>query len=327
MDPLLLEFACTLYNTSPEELLPLSGGHYNAVYQFPQGDKYAILRIGVEDCPINQTLGMLEWVRFLSNKGAPVTAPVLSINNHLVERLTLYGTPYTLTAFEKAEGVLAENIPPSQWNDALFLSIGQATGKMHLTSTGYHPSRPNLTRPQWYESYEVREAKDKLALTSDPARDRLTSLIDELHCLPTTPDDFGLIHNDLHFANFIIQPEGRMTIIDFDDCGYGWFAMDIAMALFDVLVLYNAPSEGESQRFAERFLTNYLAGYRLENELASFWQQQLPKFLKLKELCIYATLNDLPDIAKPGSWVGNFMRGRAARIADDIPYIDIDFAA
>ena len=188
MDPLLLESACTLYNTSPDELLPLSGGHYNAVYQFPQGDKYAILRIGVEDCPINQTLGMLEWVRFLSNKGAPVTAPVLSINNHLVERLTLYGTPYTLTAFEKAEGILAENIPPSQWNDALFLSIGQATGKMHLTSTGYHPSRPNLTRPQWYESYEIREAKDKLALTSDPARDRLTSLIDELHCLPTTPD-------------------------------------------------------------------------------------------------------------------------------------------
>ena len=129
---------------------------------------------------------------------------------------------------------------------------------------------------------------------------------------PPLPIDFGLIHNDLHFANFIIHPEGRMTIIDFDDCGYGWFAMDIAMALFDVLVLYNAPSEEESQRFAERFLTNYLAGYRLENELASFWQQQLPKFLKLKELCIYATLNDLPDIAKPGSWVGNFMHGRAS---------------
>ncbi len=327
MNPLLLESACNLYNTSPDELLSLSGGNYNAVYQFPQSDKSAILRIGVEDCPINQTLGMLEWVRYLSNNGAPVTAPVHSINNHLVERLTLYGTPYTLTAFEKVEGVLAEKIPPSQWDDPLFHSIGQATGKMHLISTGYHPSRPNLTRPQWDESYEIREAKDKLALTSDPARARLTNLIDELVHLPTSPTDFGLIHNDLHFANFIIQPDGRMAIIDFDDCGYGWFAMDIAMALFDVLVLYNAPSEEESHRFAQRFLSSYLVGYRLENDLSPFWQQQIPNFLKLKELCIYATLIDLPEIAKPGSWVGNFMRGRAARIADDIPYIDIDFAA
>ena len=89
MDPILLSSACTLYNTSPDELLPLSGGHYNSVYQFPQGDKTAILRIGVEDCPINQTLGMLEWVNFLSLHGAPVSAPWLSINNHLLERLML----------------------------------------------------------------------------------------------------------------------------------------------------------------------------------------------------------------------------------------------
>jgi amicoumacin kinase len=327
MDSLLLDSACTLYNTSPDELQALSGGHYNAVYQFPHGDTITILRIGVEDCPINQTLGMLEWVRFLSNKGASVAAPVLSINNHLVERLTLYGTAYTLTAFEKVEGTLAENIPPGQWDDVLFRSIGQATGKMHMVSTSYHPARANLTRPQWYESYEVREATDKLALSSDPARDRLTSLIDELHRLPTSPIDFGLIHGDLHFANFIIQPDGRMTLIDFDDCAHGWFAMDIAMALFDVLVLYNASSEEESQHFAQRFLASYLAGYRLENDLSSFCQQQIPNFLKLKELCIYATLIDHPDIVKPGSWVGNFMRGRARRIADGIPYVDIDFSA
>ncbi len=325
MDSILLTSACTLYNTSTEELTPLSGGHYNAVYQFPHGDRAAVLRIGVEDCPVNQTLGMLEFVRYLKTNGAPVAGPVLSINNHLVERLTHYGTHYTLTAFEKAEGTLAENIPPSQWDEALFHNIGQANGKMHRISASYQPSRPNHTRPQWFDSYEIREARDKLTLTSDPSGERLTNLILELQQLPTSPTDFGLIHDDLHFANFLLQPNGEATIIDFDDCVYGWFAIDIAMALFDVLVLYNASSDEESQEFARFFLSSYLSGYRQENDLSPFWQGQIPKLLKLKELCIYADLLGLPNADKPGTWVGNFMRGRATRIANDIPYVEIDF--
>lgn len=326
MDPLLLNSACSLYNTSPDEVISLSGDHYNAVYQYPQDKKFAILRIGVEDCPVNQTLGMLDWVKFLSIHGAPVSAPVLSINNHLMERLMHYGTYYTLTAFDKVEGILAENLPPSAWDDDLFHSIGQATGKMHAISSTYHPSRSALTRPQWFDSYEVRIASAKLALTSDPARDKLINLIDELKQFPTIPTDFGLIHDDLHFANFLIQPDGQMTIIDFDDCGYGWFAMDISMALFDVLVLYNAASDDESQDFARSFLSSYLNGYRQEFGLAQFWQEQIPKFLKLKELCIYAALIDHTDGAKPDTWVGNYMRGRATKIKGDLPYVDIDFS-
>ena len=325
MDSILLTSACSLYNTSTEELTPLSGGHYNAVYQFPHDGRAVILRIGVEDCPVNQTLGMLEFVRYLKINGAPVAEPVLSINNHLVERLTHYGTHYTLTAFEKVEGTLAENIPPSKWDKALFHNIGQAIGKLHRISSGYQPSRPKLTRSQWFDSYEIREALDKLALTYDPACEKLANLILELKQLPTSPADFALIHDDLHFANFLIQLNGEPIIIDFDDCVYGWFAIDIAMALFDVMVLYNASSDGASQDFARFFLSSYLSGYRQENDLSPFWQSQIPRFLKLKELCIYADLLGLPDADKPGTWVGNFMRDRATRIANDIPYVEIDF--
>ncbi len=324
MDSLILTLACNLYNTSPEELIPLSGGHYNAVYQFPQNDKFAILRIGQEDCPSNQTLGMLEWVRFLSTQGAPVTPPVLSINNHLMENLTYYGTRYTLTAFEKAEGTLAENIPTSAWSPDLFQSIGRSVGRFHRISATYLPSHPSRTRPQWFDSYEIHAATEKLAHTSDPAHDQLTNLIDELHHLPIALTDFGLIHGDLHFANFLIQPGGQVTIIDFDDCVYGWFAMDIAMGLFDVLVLYNPASDEESQQFARLFLSSYLVGYRQEYDLPHFWIELIPKFLKLKELCIYANLIDHADQDKPGTWVGNFMRVRSMRISDDVPYVDID---
>lgn len=325
MDPVLLSLACNLHSTSPDELTPLSGGHYNAVYQFPQGDKYAVLRIGIEDCPRNQTLGMLEWLHFLKLAGAPIVAPLPSINNHLLESLKHYGKVYILTAYEKAEGTLAENIPPSEWDDKLFQSIGKAAGKLHHLSAGYRPSRPALTRPSWYDGYEIQEATEKLDRSTDPAREKLADLIHELRQLPNSSTVFGLIHGDLHFANFIIQNNEQVSIIDFDDCVYGWFAMDIAMALFDILVLYNPASEEDSQKFAINFLSNYLAGYRPENDLAPFWLSQIPKFLKLKELCIYATLISHPDIALPDTWVGRFMRDRSARIANDSPYVDIDF--
>ncbi len=333
MDPQLLSSVCPLYATSPEQLIPLTGGYSNAVYKFPLQQtsqvsavlKHGVLRIGVEDCPPEQTLGMLEWVRYLSEQGAPVTAPLPSINSCLLEHLDYESKRYVITAFEEAEGTLAERIPPNEWTDDLFQRIGMTAGKFHRISRGYQPSSPILTRPMWFDSYEIHEATNLLASSSDPALKKLTSLVSELKLLPTQPADFGLIHDDLHFANFLIYPDGQAIIIDFDDCCYGWCAIDVAMALFDILVLYNPSSESEKQTFAHRFLYNYLSGYRQEHSLSLTWQCQIPHFLKLKELCIYATLIGHADIAMSDSWGGRFMRGHAERIANDIPYVDIDF--
>ena len=340
MDPLLLSAACQLYHTQPHLLTRLSGGHYNDVYQFPlsqatidpetgnasPGWKYGILRLGIEDCPPEQTMSMLDWVSYMKRQGAPVAAPLPSSNGRLLEHLEFEHQRYNLTAFEKATGTLAEDIPPSAWTDDLFRSIGSAVGKFHHISSGYQPGFPGFNRPHWFDSYEVQDAFRRFADSSDPTVDRLRHLIHELRLQPTSAEDYGLIHEDLHFANFLVGEGGLVTVIDFDDCAYGWFAIDIAMALFDVLVLYNAGDETESQHFARRFMTAYLSGYRREFNLTANWLSQIPRFLKLKELCVYATLVGHPDIALPDTWVGRFMRNRAERIAFDLPYVDIDFS-
>ena len=337
MDPVLLEQICHLYQTSPDLLIPLSGGHSNAVYRFPlpasrqvspEGEhtNFGVLRVGVEDCPPAQTLGMLEWVHFISENGAPVASPIASSRGQFLERLDYAGKTYTITALTEAEGTLAERIPPTEWTDELFSAIGRAAGKLHAISKRYHPSQSALTRLQWFESYEIHDATVRLAATHDPAGEKLATLIQQLKLLPTESADFGLIHDDLHFANFLIHADGKVTIIDFDDCVYGWFSMDVSMALFDVLVLYNAPSVVHNQEFARRFMHHYLAGYRQENDLAPFWQEQIPHFLKLKEICVYAPLVGHPDIQLPDSWVGRFMRQRVERIAGAVPYVDIDFS-
>jgi len=40
-----------------------------------------------------------------------------------------------------------------------------------------------------------------------------------------------LIHTDVHAGNFFVD-DGRITVFDFDDSSYQWFASDIAIALY-----------------------------------------------------------------------------------------------
>lgn len=42
-----------------------------------------------------------------------------------------------------------------------------------------------------------------------------------------------------------VIPNKEITIFDFDDCVYGWFVMDIATLLFDILVVYQGAAKGE----------------------------------------------------------------------------------
>ena len=41
---------------------------------------------------------------------------------------------------------------------------------------------------------------------------------------------FGLIHADMRLANLLIH-EGKTRLIDFDDCGIGWFLYDFAAGI------------------------------------------------------------------------------------------------
>jgi amicoumacin kinase len=141
--------------------------------------------------------------------------------------------------------------------------------------------------------------------------------------LPKGRDVYGLIHADLHFGNFFVDGEsGAITLIDFDDCAYGWYVMDAAMLLFDSLVLY---AGADKQAFAERFLSCFLKGYLHENPLSGFWLRQLPHFLKLLEISVYATVYKAYAAGTDDDWIGKFMPGRQARLVNDVPYVGMDF--
>jgi len=61
---------------------------------------------------------------------------------------------------------------------------------------------------------------------------------------------FGIIHADMRLANLLVD-DGEVKLIDFDDCGFGWFAYDFAAAI----------SFFEDSPSIPALFANWLAGY------------------------------------------------------------------
>src|SRR5215208_4183572 len=78
-----------------------------------------------------------------------------------------------------------------------------------------------------------------------------TKLRPRLDPLPKGPPAYGVIHGDVIRANALVGDDGTVTVLDFDFCGIGWRAYDIASYL---LTVRNTPTEAD---FAEAFLAGY----------------------------------------------------------------------
>jgi amicoumacin kinase len=260
----------------------------------------------------------------LADNGAPVSRPLVSERTRLVETIEHAGRDFVVTALHEAKGVLGENLPMKAWDASLCRSLGRSVGAMHGLSRRY--TRPNglVRRPAWDEIECCFNSAIPAASMATVVADRRAEVLRLIGGLPTDDDSFGLIHGDLHCANLFVDTHaGVVTFFDFDDCCYGWYAMDIAMSLFDTVVLYGGP---DAESFAEAFLRNYLTGYTCESPLRGFWVTQLPQFLKLLEIGVYLQVERAYESGTDDPWISKFMPGRRERIEGRVPFIDLPFA-
>ena len=70
-----------------------------------------------------------------------------------------------------------------------------------------------------------------------------------------------MCHGDLHTGNARFDKDGRLTLFDFDSCGYGWRAIDIGVyhVSYDWIDLSDR-TRLEKDRFWEAFVDGYDAG-------------------------------------------------------------------
>jgi Ser/Thr protein kinase RdoA (MazF antagonist) len=139
--------------------------------------------------------------------------------------------------------------------------------------------------------------------------------------LPRIGDSYGLIHQDAHAGNIFVDMSGGITLFDFDDCCYSWYMNDIAIVLF-----YAANGEEDPEAFTHSFMRQFIRGYVRENDIDQEWLREIPHFLKLREIDLYAIIHRSFDVDNiEDRWVASFMKNRKEKILNDVPFIDYDF--
>jgi Ser/Thr protein kinase RdoA (MazF antagonist) len=152
------------------------------------------------------------------------------------------------------------------------LTYGRQIATMHLLADRL--ALP-LHRPVIGLAALVEQAITALAVIAD---DRPDAVADLQECAgrvcvllprePGMPPEYGLIHGDVIRANALVDNQGTVSILDFDLCGYGWRAYDIASYL---CAIRGAADEVE---YADAFLT----GYQEMRPLSAWEQALLPLF-------------------------------------------------
>jgi len=323
----ILDSMARLYDLPPLELKPVAGGHASHVYEYRDGPRRQILKIMPPnpEIDLHAMRSMFEWMAFLAAHGGPVARPIRSRHGNLIEELEHKGQSYLITAYEKAPGVLAEKMSFADWNDEIFQLLGRSVGHCHRVAQEYVPALEEYRRPEWDCEDNCFNPLRDLVDADRIILEQRAKVLDVIRALPKDPEGYGLAHLDLHFGNFFVDAERqKIVLLDFEDCAYGWYIMDIAMLLFDVLVVYDRPDRGQ---FAERFLLNLLIGYSSQKLIDPFWIDQLPGFLKLLEIGVYAMIYRTYEPATAGEWGRKFMSERRERIEQNVPYVDLDFQA
>lgn len=314
----VLNEAMERYGISNDRIRPLDAFE-SFIYEYQLGSGDYILRIGHSSRRNeNLILGEVDWINTLADGGLPVARAILSENGNLVEAIQDgQGGYFLATAFVKARG---QRPWEAGWTPLRYQVYGRLLGSMHALSVDYRPPNPAWKRPDWND--DLMEFVERFLPASEVlAKEKYQILVEHLLGLPQDRASFGLIHQDAHESNLLMDEEGRLTLFDFDDCVYSWYINDIAIVLF-----YITQDAKDPPAFAREFLTHFLQGYARVYRLDPAWLREIPIFLKMREIELYAVIHrdfDVNQIDNP--WCERFMRGRKARIEGDLPVIDFDF--
>jgi amicoumacin kinase len=314
----ILRAAMERYDILPEAIRLLDGFE-SFVYEFERSGANFVLRIGHSSRRSEDLIhGEVDWINFLESRGASVARAVPSPSGRLVEHVDDgQGEAFLCTAFVRAPG---GRVRAEQRNDRFHSGYGRMIGKMHALAKDYQPSDPRWRRYAW-DDPENLTAGRQMPEDDPVALDKYREIVSSLRSLPRERDGYGLIHQDAHPGNFFVDDD-RLTFFDFDDCVYGHFINDLAMVLF-----YTSGFAEDPAAHVARFMPAFLSGYREENRLASVWLPDIPRFLKLREIELYAAIVFACGPTPEDPWCRGYLRGRRERIAKDVPFIEYEWGS
>jgi len=257
----------------------------NATYliEDPAGGRKAVLRVHRTGYhPPGAVQSELAWLQALRrDEGLLTPAVYRAANGREVVEIQIGNVRRQVVLFEWLPG----SEPPADQLAAKFELLGEICARMHRHSRGWQRP-PGFVRfcwdfdccvgatprwGRWQDGIGVgKQERQTLTRAAGLMAKRLAGY-------GTGRDRFGLIHADVRLANLLAHG-ADIQVIDFDDCGFGWFLFDLATA---VSFIEHDPAVPE-------LCDAWVGGYRRVLPLPAADEAEIATFVLLRRLQLVA---------------------------------------
>lgn len=272
---------CEKYDFSEELQIELLKYSENLTYQLKTGDKRYVLRIYRPGYHNPEELyGEILWQKRLKEDTCLHLADILEgKDGMLIQRAEIGRKSYDIAVFTFVPGKVLRDLSGEKLY-CYMEKMGEITGILHKHAIEWKDAG-KLKRFHWdFEDLAGKNARwgsftEMKTLTPDQKKcyEEAVSVAEKrLQKYGKTKERYGLIHGDLNINNILVDGE-TLYILDFDDCGYGWFLYDLSTAVLEYF--------GETM---ERSLKALLQGYQKYRCLSKEDLEEMETFVVLRKI-------------------------------------------
>lgn len=185
-----------------------------------------------------------------------------------------------------------------------FADLGEITARLHRHAASW--SLPvGFTRPTWSVDKAIGDDADWAPWRSNPEVDRAAAQVlaavetrvrEDLASYGRLPGKIALLHGDLRATNLLVEGE-RTTVIDFDDCGFGWLLWDLACSLSFI----------EADPAVPHLVEAWLDGYSRHAVVDADDLAVLPALVMLRRLLLVGWMVSRVGTPEHGRMVGTYV--------------------
>ena len=259
---------------------------FNATFKVTtmQSENFA-LRININSRRSSENLAAeIEFVRFLSSTSEIVLPTPVALKDG-----RFFGSSFHADSERNLNYVLYSWLKGEEIGDRPTLSqvrgMGELMAKMHNATESLEFSRSSsldlLRDPLWHQKDNLTSESSSLGEADKVKVSKVLGDIDEVMEELYSIGSPQPIHADLHGWN-VLEHQGQLAVLDFDDCAIGYPIQDIATSLYYL--------DYEEQD------TAFLAGYAAIREVPSYSQRAMKLLLMQRRLVL---LNYLLETSNP----------------------------
>jgi Ser/Thr protein kinase RdoA (MazF antagonist) len=253
----------------------------------------------------------LAWITALRRDGVVATPPVLPARDGSLVAAVPSGDGGSRFAVRFAWVPGVEPAGARLVED--FGTLGATAARLHAHARGWRRP-PWFTRQTWDYAHSVGPSghwgrwQDGVGVGTEErgVLARLEAVLGRrLAAFGAGPERFGLVHGDMRLANLLVDDEAGLTLLDFDDCGFGWYLYDLGAAL----------SFLEDDPRVPELVDAWVEGYRIGGRLGADEVAELPTFVLLRRLLLVAWVGSHQDAPFARSLGAEFTR-RSCHLAE-----------